>query len=125
MLAKSDELTKACRDFLELLKNYVTKNAKQSFYSKEIREQYRFAPTTLNRHLLELTRYGYLKVIGGNRARGYEYELINSEEYQSLKDNIQTVLDEALEEIRKEESSTKSHQGIPVTQSSPVGVMGY
>ncbi|WP_293137297.1 hypothetical protein [Moritella sp.] len=51
--------------------------------------------------------------------------MINSEEYQSLKDNIQTVLDEALEEIRKEESSTKSHQGIPVTQSSPVGVMGY
>ena len=28
LLAKSDELTKACRDFLELLKNYVTKNAK-------------------------------------------------------------------------------------------------
>jgi DNA primase len=113
LLAKSDELTKACRDFLELLKNYVTKNDKQSFYSKEIREAYRFAPTTLNRHLLELNRYGYLKVIGGNRARGYEYELINSEEYQDLKNNIQTALDEALENIKKQMSE-------PVNQSSSV-----
>lgn len=117
LLAKSDELTKACRDFLELLKNYVAKNNKQSFYSKEIREAYRFAPTTLNRHLLELSRYGYLKIIGGNRARGYEYELLNSEEYQALKDNIQTALDEALENIKKEISK-------PVNQSSPVALVG-
>ena len=117
LLAKSDELTKACRDFLELLKNYVIKNNKQSFYSKEIREVYRFAPTTLNRHLLELNRYGYLKIIGGNRARGYEYELLNSEEYQALKDNIQTALDEALENIKKEMSK-------PVNQSSPVELVG-
>lgn len=117
LLAKCDELTKACRDFLELLKNYVAKNNKQSFYSKEIREAYRFAPTTLNRHLLELSRYGYLKIIGGNRARGYEYELLNSEEYQALKDNIQTALDEALENIKKGMSE-------PVNQSSPVELVG-
>ena len=102
---------------MELLKKYVAKNNKQSFYSKEIREAYRFAPTTLNRHLLELNRYGYLKIIGGNRARGYEYELLNSEEYQALKDNIQTALDEALENIKKEMSE-------PVNQSSPVELVG-
>ena len=100
-----------------MLKAHLKREEKQSFYSKEIREAYRFAPTTLNRHLLELSRYGYLKIIGGNRARGYEYELLNSEEYQALKDNIQTALDEALENIKKE-------MGNPVNQSSPVELVG-
>jgi len=101
LLAKSDELTKACRDFLELLKTYLSKHQKKSFYSKEIRQTYRFAPTTLNRHLSDLNRYGYLSVIGGNKARGYEYELLNTEEYENLKNSIETALDKALKDIKK------------------------
>jgi len=117
LLAKSDELTKACRDFLELLKTYLSKHQKKSFYSKEIRQAYRFAPTTLNRHLSDLNRYGYLSVIGGNKARGYEYELLNIEEYENLKNSIETALDKALENI-------KSTMSSPVTQSSPVELVG-
>ena len=117
LLAKSDELTKACRDFLELLKTYLSKHQKKSFYSKEIRQAYRFAPTTLNRHLSDLNRYGYLSVIGGNKARGYEYELLNTEEYENLKNSIETALDKALEDIKLTMSE-------PVTQSSPVEMVG-
>ncbi len=117
LLAKSDELTKACRDFLELLKTYLSKHQKKSFYSKEIRKTYRFAPTTLNRHLSDLNRYGYLSVIGGNRARGYEYELLNMEEYENLKNSIETALDKALEDI-------KATMSEPVNHSSPAELVG-
>ncbi len=117
LLAKSDELTKACRDFLELLKTYLSKHQKKSFYSKEIRKAYRFAPTTLNRYLSDLNRYGYLSVIGGNKARGYEYELLNTEEYENLKNCIESALDKALEDI-------KAIMSEPVNHSDPVELVG-
>jgi hypothetical protein len=105
LLAKSDELTKACRDFFETLKGWLTREQKQSFYSRELRQSYRMAPTTVNRHLYDLVRYGYIKVIGGNKARGYEYELVDREEYERLKDSVENALDAALKQIRAKISS--------------------
>ena len=58
------------------------------------------APTTVNRHLYDLMRYGYVKVIGGNKAKGYEYELDDQQEYNRLKDSIENALDEALQRIK-------------------------
>lgn len=103
LLAKSDELTKACRDFLEVLKAYAKREEKESFYAKELRANLRINPKTLSRYLSDLSRYGYIKIIGGNpRSTGYEYEILNSEEYNRLKSTIQTALDEALAKIKKE-----------------------
>lgn len=111
LLAKSDELTKACRDFLEVLKIHLKKLEKQSFYAKELRSSLRINPKTLSRYLSDLSRYGYIKIIGGNpRSTGYEYELLNSEEYSQLKANIQTALDEALLHIKEEIASGGSPQ---------------
>lgn len=107
LLAKSDELTKACRDFLEILKAYIKREEKESFYAKELRASLRINPKTLSRYLSDLSRYGYIKIIGGNpRSTGYEYEILNSEEYNQLKANIQTALDEALANIKEECLST-------------------
>jgi len=106
LLAKSDELTKACRDFLEVLKAHLKREEKESFYAKELRANLRINPKTLSRYLSDLSRYGYIKIIGGNpRSTGYEYEILNSEEYSQLKENIQTALDEALTKIKKEHLS--------------------
>jgi DNA primase len=102
LLSKSDELTKACRGFFETLKSWLNRERKQSFYSRELRQAYRMAPTTVNRHLYDLMRYGYVKVIGGNRAKGYEYELDDREEYNHLKNSIQNALDEALQRIKNQ-----------------------
>jgi len=103
LLTKSDELTKACRDFLEVLKAYAKREEKESFYAKELRANLRINPKTLSRYLSDLSRYGYIKIIGGNpRSTGYEYEILNSEEYNRLKSTIQTALDEALAKIKKE-----------------------
>jgi len=101
LLAKSDELTKACRDFLEVLKAHLKKSGSQSFYAKELRAKMRINPKTLSRYLYDLQSYGYIKIIGGNKYRtGFEYEIINQDEYQNLKDNITNALDKALEEIK-------------------------
>ena len=110
LLAKSDELTKACRKFLELIKNYLKYEKKSSFYSGDIRIKYRMAPTTLNRHLKDLRRYGYVKIVSGSKSKGFEYELENIGEITGLESKLQTAFDEALERIKSKYSSPVDHQ---------------
>jgi hypothetical protein len=100
LLGKSDELTKACRDFFESLKYWLTNQNKSSFYSKEIRTAFRMRPTTLNRHLQALVKYGYVQIIGGNRAKGFEYEITDNREYETLKSSIGNALDQALVQLK-------------------------
>jgi hypothetical protein len=99
LLTKSDELTKATRDFLEKIKTHLKNKDTNIFYSKELREEYRIAPTTLTRHLYQLTKYGQILIIGGTKARGYEYELIKSKEYEELKIKINKSLEETYSKI--------------------------
>ena len=102
LLAKSDELTKACRDFLELVKGKMKQNKKLSFFKHEIREWMRINPNNLKHYLRTLHFYGYIRSIGGNKYKGgYEYELTNKDEYEQLQSIVKTALDQALEEIRK------------------------
>jgi len=98
LFSKSDELSGACRSFLETLKKEV--NPAQPFYKKEIREKLRINPNTLKRYLRELMNYGHLQVTGGNRHRGYQYQLINEQEYNQLKGKIDQQLDEIIQTIK-------------------------
>ena len=110
LLAKSDELTKASRDFLERLKRHLSYQKKSSFKSKVVRLDFRMSPTTINRHLLALVKYGYVQVIGGNKAKGYEYEILQSSDYEDLKSDISNALDKALDKIKKKKSIPVAHQ---------------
>jgi DNA primase catalytic core len=102
LLAKADELSGECRQFLENLKNWLKSNSKGSFYKNEIRESFRMNPSNLKYYLAQLHRYNYVKIVGGNRYKsGLEYEIINTEEYNQLKNNLTTALDEALNDIKK------------------------
>jgi DNA primase len=102
LLAKSDELTKACRDFLETVKAKLQQNKRPSFFKHEIREWMRINPNNLKHYLRTLHFYGYIKSIGGNKYKGgYEYELTDKDEYEQLQNIVKTALDQALEEIRK------------------------
>jgi DNA primase len=111
LLAKSDELSGACRTFFEVLKAHLKREkasgehgrTKQSFYAKDIRAALRISPTTLKRYLYQLQVNDYIKIVGGDKFRkGYEYEVINYEEYSELQNNIKTALDKALEKIKKQ-----------------------
>lgn len=105
LLAKSDELTGACRSFLETLKTLLQKEKKASFFKHEVREAMRINPHNLKYYLSQLLQYGYIKVIGGNPYKqGYEYEITSKEEYANLNSSIQTALDKALENIKAEQA---------------------
>jgi DNA primase/DNA-binding MarR family transcriptional regulator len=100
LFSKSDELTKATRGFLELLKTILQEQQKASFTAREIREHLRLNPNNLKRYLVELERYGYIKG-SGNRYRGnYEYSITNVQEYEQLKSSIDRHLADILIAIR-------------------------
>lgn len=110
LLAKSDELTKACRDFLETLKALLVKEKKHSFFRSEIRTLLKINPHNLNHYLKTLHFYGYVKSIGGNKYKGgYEYEITNKDEYSQLQNNIATALDKALQTIKEKAVSNVSN----------------
>ena len=80
LFSKSDELTNASRKFLERLKKEV--KAGEIFYSKQLRKKLRIPMSTLKRYLMDLSRNGYLKIKGGSKYRGFEYEVVDYEEYK-------------------------------------------
>jgi DNA primase len=101
LFSKSDELTKATREFLELVKGMLQVSKVTSFTARQIREAYRINPGNMKRYLAELLRYGYIKG-SGNRYRGsYEYSIVNLQEYETLKSSIDTHLQDILAVIRK------------------------
>jgi DNA primase len=103
LLSKSDELTKACRDFLEMVKGLLTKEKKTSFYRSNIREWTRINPDNVRHYLAQLVKFGYVKIIGGNKHKGgFEYEITDKDEYTKLNNSVQSALDKALEEIKKQ-----------------------
>ena len=97
LFSKSDELSKASRKFLELLKSKVKPG--EVFNPKEIRKGLRIAPSTLRRYLLDLSRTGYIKIKSGSKYRGFEYEVCDYEEYESLRKSIDEKLSEILSKI--------------------------
>lgn len=111
LLAKSDELTKACRDFLEVLKAYLTKEKKTSFYRSSVREWMRINPHNLRYYIGQLQQFGYIKIVGGNQYKqGYEYELTNKEEYTKLNNSIANALDKALQAIKVANAANSCEQ---------------
>jgi Mn-dependent DtxR family transcriptional regulator len=102
LLAKSDELTKACRDFLEVIKAHLVKKKKTSFFRGDIREWTRLNPHNINHYLKTLNYYGYIRVVGGQKYKiGYEYEIVNKEEYTRLQGSIYNALDKCLQVVKE------------------------
>ncbi len=99
LLRKSDELSGACRSFLEELKFHLKRNKQDSFTSHEIRKPLRIPYSTLKRYLLQLRQNGFVEVAGGDRKNGFTYRITEPKEYEELKNGVQTALDEALSKL--------------------------
>jgi transcription initiation factor IIE alpha subunit len=78
----------------------LKEQGKETFNTREIRMQLRIAPTTLKRHLVELQRYGYIKMSSGNRYTKYEYAIADYTEYDKLKSSIDGHLQAILDKIK-------------------------
>ena len=83
-----------------MIKEYGSIHGRDTFYSKDLRKEFRIAPATLKRHLRNLNAYGLIKIISGSRSKGYEYELLEMDEYAKLQENISNALDEVLSNIK-------------------------
>ena len=106
LFSKSDELSKATRNFLEQVKVMLQQSGAGSFHARAIRESLRINPGNMKRYLAELMRYGYIKA-GGNRYRGsYEYSIVNMDEYKALTSSIDQHLAGILAAIKDRVSSS-------------------
>ncbi len=115
LFRKSDELSEAARTFYEWIKAKDRKLPEKGFYGSDIRKENRIHPRTLNRYLQELTDYGLLQIIGGNKHKtGYCYKIVPNKDYETLQksidqqiDNVLNTIDQAYQSQRKGKSKRK------------------
>lgn len=100
LLRKSDQLNGATRDYFEKLKTWLTNEEKETFMNREIRTQLRIKGTTLRRYHYSLLDVGLIRVKSGKKSTGFQYEIISPDEYKQLKQRIDTILDEVLEQCK-------------------------
>lgn len=100
LFSKSDELTGACRKFFEQLKTWLKQEEKQSFHVSEIRKSLRLNPSNLKRYLSELSRYYYIRINGGSKYKGFEYQVTDFQEYEQLKSDIDQKLEGIVQKIK-------------------------
>ena len=99
LLRKSDELTGSCRNYLECLKAHLKQKGEKTFTNIEIRTQLRIKESTLRNYNKHLQLLGYIKRNTNKKTRSYTFELVISKDYETLKKDIQTALDKALQNI--------------------------
>ncbi|MCX6272790.1 MAG: hypothetical protein NTU44_16555 [Bacteroidetes bacterium] len=99
LLAKSDELPRAHRDFFEGIKYYLKSTAQESFYARDIRSRLRMNPMSVNRYIHELEARGYVKRSGGNRKSGYEFTVGQWHEYDKLQ-NSMLLMHQIVEDLK-------------------------
>ncbi|QMU64614.1 MAG: hypothetical protein GKR88_10245 [Flavobacteriaceae bacterium] len=107
LLRKSDELNGATRNYLELLKTYLKERKRKKgvsgsdFTGLEIRTQLRIKESTLRNYNKQLQLLGYIKRNTNKKTRSYTFELLITKDYDKLQKDIETVLDKALQKIKK------------------------
>ncbi len=99
LLRKSDSLSGAARSYLERLKLYLKGSKQATFTNAEIRKTFRENHSNQKRYMLELQHYGYVNKIEGDKKKGYQYEVDNYQEYDSLEKHINSALDKIIERI--------------------------
>ena len=88
LLRKSDELSGACRSFLEDLKGWMKTNKQTEFTRKEIRAALRLHPSKCKRYMAELSDFGYVERMAGNKKQGFAYGLTGADPYEQLKQEV-------------------------------------
>ena len=99
LLRKSDELTGACRNYLESIKSYLEQEGKKQFTNREIRKALKVNQSNQKRYNLSLTNNYYIKKVKGKTGTAYQYEIVSYKEFQELRNHITSVLDNNLKKL--------------------------
>ncbi len=99
LLRKSDTINGACRNHLERLKFYLKENNQTTFTNAEIRRNLRIKESTLRNYNNQLLLEGYIRKIKGKKGQSYHYDIIDANEYTSLKKQINKALQNCITQI--------------------------
>ena len=99
LLRKSDELTGACRNYLESIKSYLEQEGKKQFTNREIRKALKVNQINQQRYHLSLTNNYYIQKVKGKTGTAYQYEIVSYIEFQELRNHITSVLDNNLKKL--------------------------
>lgn len=101
LLRRADELSTVARGFYTWLTSFIERDKRSKFTALDLREEKQIHPRTLNRYLQELTLYGYIKIIGGNKHRGgYQYALTGLGDTTAVAQQIESCMSQTLEQIK-------------------------
>jgi len=115
LLRKSDEITGACRNYLEELKKYLHQNNQTTFTALEIRRRLKVKKTTQWRYHQQLQDNYYIKKQRKKKGQtSIRYEITNPNEYKELEQQITKALQESIINIDRSDvpnrSTTKTEQ---------------
>lgn len=105
LLRKSDLLNGACRSFFEMLKAYLKANNQNTFTNAEIRRTLRINPSNQKRYMLQLQLAELVQRAKGDKRKGYVYEVVNYEDYETTNKQIETLLNTTLQRLEVQSSS--------------------
>jgi hypothetical protein len=99
LLRKSDGVSGACRDYFEALKKYLIDNNESSFTNLKIRTLFKINHSKQKHYMIQLQMNALIKRKKGDKKNGFHYEIVNSQEYEQLKNRIDSVLDDVMEKL--------------------------
>ena len=112
LFRKSDELSGTCRSLLD----WIRANEKGSFTAQAIRKRLRMAPRTLNRHLGELTAYGYVSQDKKKKhSAGYLYTVASD-----AGNDLPKVIAEQIAQVMDRVKAAAGTQTVPAVAKSVV-----
>lgn len=110
LLRKSDTITGATRNYLESLKDYLKKNNQTTFTNAEIRRNLRIKETTLRRYNKQLLEENYIQRVKKVKTKSYCFEVVDVDEYNNLKEQINSALQNCITQIELATSPQSRHQ---------------
>jgi len=130
LLRKADELSGACRNYFEQLKQWLQtenlpdgKAGKSSFTNYEARMALRENHSNQKRYMLQLQLGHFVKQVKQKeKSKTHLYEIISKEEYEQLKNRIGTVLDEILQQLKTVHQSKSVQNKNELTTTSKIKV---
>jgi len=105
IVLKVDELDGSLRQFYEQLKAHLKQqhnghHQTAAFSLREIRQALKLSKTQLFRYANDLTHLEYIRTSGGHANKGYTYQVMYWDNYQTLRERIRRSLEEQVKALK-------------------------
>jgi predicted transcriptional regulator len=100
LLRKSDQLSGAQRTFFEKLKVHLQSTNSETFFTKDIAQEFNLYRQQVKRNLHSLEDANLILKVGTNNKTSFEYKVVNWEDYTRINQGI-NALDEMLIELKE------------------------